>query len=86
MVLNKVADCLSFVLATVKTSIFDLVFAVEHHSISNSLVLLILDLLELATLPYFYINPIFTHLKTNTQLSFYFNNLHFKMYHVSQTL
>lgn len=64
----------------IRNLVFDLIFIFSTNSITNRYLLLVLDLLEIVTLPYFYINPIYSHLRRQDLFQIYFQKVHPVLY------
>ena len=58
---------------SLKTFVFKILMTFQEHKFTNPLLFLILDILELCTLHYFYVNPTYPHIKSLNYPSAYFS-------------
>lgn len=76
--LNRIPDKL---MRRLKIFFFDLIFAFTTNHILNPKLTLLIDLLELLTLPCLYLNPIYSHLHSHSILHSYFSQIYPYFYH-----
>ena len=63
---------------------FQIAYALENCRFHNQILLIVLELIELSTLHFLYINPIYTHLRNAPILSAYFQDIYPYLYFIKQ--